>query len=772
MKRYALRWFIGFALLVGVVAPTPGQVGSNPEDYRQYFKKPETAADFWRALQFEIEVGKYELAARHLRGLIELKPDDASLLAIQDREGVAGFLRLRNVVRWSNDKAAEQQARQDVDELIRLVSEALRKLLNDPKRIEKYIANLHRTPGEKEYAIKELYRTGAAAMPYVIDALKGATGEERANLVDALLGVVQPRSDSVASVVAALDAEDDAVVLDLIRVLHANGVAEAAPGLWYLTAAPKRPEAVRQAARAALGYFTETHPDKLLPPKFALTREAERYFQHRIRLPEQVAVWRWEGGKLVKGWPGAETVPAARAEEYFGLRYAGQALDLDPTYPPAQIVFLSLALERAMQRGGLDQPLAKSAPDVYALLSTVNPDLVNTVLERALADRRIPVILGAVRALGDLADARSGLPTNRGEPALVRALLYPDRRVQLAAADTLLRLPVRPSSISTSRVVEVLRRAVAADPGTGAPPKVLAVHFSQDVLREMSDALQKAGFEPIRVRTGREAMRRLNEASDIEAILVDAAVADPELPHFLGQVRSDVHGGLLPVVVLAPRDREDALRRAYERYSNVWFAPAVLGIDADGLKKVLPEFMTRSMGQPMSEAELKAAAEKSLIWLARLARGEKDGYDVRPTAETILAVLRAGQTSEPGQLAAIEIAGRLPGTKAQLELANFMLDPKRPLPLRNAAATELIRHVQQHGSVLSAPMLQGVQAQFNDPTVDAEIRANLGLVIGSLRPDARTTGERLKGFRPPPPAPAAAPPMPAPAPARPADGDS
>lgn len=768
MTRHALRLFFGFLVAAALLAPARAQVEvggkkeAGPEDYRQFFKKPETAADFWRGIQFEIEVGKYDLAAKHLRGLLELKPDDASLLEIQDKEGMSGFLRLRNVVRWSPNKEVEQQARKDVDDLIQMVSDALRKLLNDPKRIEKYVANLQKSPEEKDYAIKELYRSGAAAVPYLIDTLKDATGAERANLVEALekLG-----PDTVPPLLAALDAEDNALVLDLVRVLRKRGAAQArqaaaiAPSLWYLTAAPGRPEAVRKAARETLGYFTDTHPDRLMPAKFALTREAERYVQHKVPLPEQVTVWRWQDKKLVKGWPGHETVPAARAEEYYGLRFAGQALELDPTYPPAQVVFLTLALERGVQRAGLDQSLAKAAPEVNALLSTVNPDLINSILERALAERRLPVIVGAIRALGELADARSGLPTTRGEPALVRALLYPDRRVQMAAADTILRLPVRPSSVSTSRVVEVLRRAVAADPGTPPAPKVLAVHFDEDVLREISGALQKAGFEPIRVRTGREAMRRLNEAADIEAILVDAAVADPQLAHFLGDVRADVHGGLLPVIVLAPREREDALRRAYERYPNVWFAPAVLGVDADGLKKVLPEFMAQAMGQPVSEAELKAYAEKSMLWLARLAKGEKPGYDVRPAADTVFKVLRDGQMSEAAQAAAIEVAGRLPGAKPQTELANFMLDPKRPLALRSAAAAELVKHVQQHGPVLSAPMLKGVQDQFNDPTVDPAMRANLGLVIGSLRPDARTTGERLKGFRPPPPAPPM-PPMP------------
>ena len=85
----------------------------------------------------------------------------------------------------------------------------------------------------------------------------------------------------------------------------------------------------------------------------------------------------------MSGWPGAATIPATKAEEYYGLYFAGQALQLEPTHLPAQVVYLSLALEKGGEEAGLDKPLGK---DVTKLLATVNPDLVNAVLDRALGD--------------------------------------------------------------------------------------------------------------------------------------------------------------------------------------------------------------------------------------------------------------------------------------------------------------------------------------------------------------------------------------------------
>ena len=108
-------------------------------------------------------------------------------------------------------------------------------------------------------------------------------------------------------------------------------------------------------------------------------------------------MWRWDPAakQLVRGWPGAETVTKDKAEEYYGTRFAKEALALDPSYAPAQNVLLSLALEKGAARAGL--PPGKETPAVRDLLSTVNPDLITSVLERALDDQRPAVILPAVR---------------------------------------------------------------------------------------------------------------------------------------------------------------------------------------------------------------------------------------------------------------------------------------------------------------------------------------------------------------------------------------
>jgi CheY-like chemotaxis protein len=759
------------------------------EDYRNLFKAPETTIEFWKGLQFELEVGRPDLAARHLRGLIEKKAEDADLLDIINREGISAFLRLRNVQKWSNDPKENGQAKKDVEELIRQASAVQKRLLTDPDRITRFVRNLNGTEEERDYAVKELYRIGATAVPFLVEALRQASVDDRENVLYALRRM---GPDAVPAILAALDIPEPALQVELIDVVQdrtrtrqvldplqkkvvtqtssdlqqLRQHAETDPAPWWTPLTQSANEGVRRKATQALAELLQVAPSKLPPAKLALTREAERYYRQKVRFldPGHVTIWRWDGNRLVAGWPGVATVPTSQAEQYYGLRFARAALAIDPTYEPAQVVFLSLALEKGVEKSGLDAPLSKAAPEVHNLLATVNPDLIVTILDRALTEKNLPVILGALRALGDLADTRATLPTTiHGDSALIRALYYPERRIQMAAADALLRLPTSPAPPGSpragkppappaaARTVDVLRRMAAAQPVAAARPKVMVAHLKEDVTTAASQALEKAGFQPVAVHSGRDALRRLNESADVDLLMLDDALPDPGLASLLGQVRSDINTGLLPVVVLVAPDREEHVRLMTDHYKNVHVLPTAFALDADSQRQILPVLIQEAVGQPMVETQLKAYGERALYWLARMARGESPGYDIRPAGDAVLESLRSGRPGKEGQLWAIDVAGQLPGPRPQRELVEVAIDPNRDLAVRNAAAQMLVRHIEQHGMALAANEVKALHALYAADTTDPTLRGNVALVMGSMRPGTRLTGERLQGFRPPPP---------------------
>ncbi len=204
------------------------------DDYRQFFKKPQTTEDYWLALRYEIEVGRFDLAAGLLHSMLAQpqpdnmppkKPTEEALLALEEKYGMAAFLELRNVD-WSKDPKTAEQAKKDADELIQQIRDAVNKKLNDPAKIQLYVKNLNGDPEEHDFALKELYRGGARVVPYLLDALRSAPAEDRPAILDALrrLG-----SETLPPLYAALDSDIPPLQLDILDVLRSAGPAGPSP---------------------------------------------------------------------------------------------------------------------------------------------------------------------------------------------------------------------------------------------------------------------------------------------------------------------------------------------------------------------------------------------------------------------------------------------------------------------------------------------------------------------------------------------------------------
>ncbi len=624
--RLAAHLLLGAGLLAVALGPVRGQDNGKKDkdkkdlprgvlpgdEYRQYFRQPRTVTDLWAALQFEREVGRYELAALHLHSLIVMrdqalpgeKADDfdkrkpqyeSDLIKLHDQVGMEALLRLRQLPEWKRvaelpefkkkDKPEERiDPVKDSDELVNRVIAAVKAQRENAVRIKMLAESLLKTPPEHDYALQELTLSGAAAIPpLLLELRRDQKPEERQILVDAM---VRLSPETIPPLLAALDSEDAGLQGDVIDVLRRRGAIEATPYLWYLAGGPDVAPSVQRRALETLSAFLNKPISSLPSPRSMLTREAERYYRHEVTFatPQAIVVWRWDpkAGTVVAGWPEARTVPASRAELYYGLHFARRALAIDPTYEPAQVVLLSLSLEKAAEE---QKDLTQIPPQLRELLTTVRPDLVLAVLDRALEDQRPLVILGAVRALGELGEIKATRPSANKGPALVRALHYPDQRVRFAAAVALTRIPLPPVSpaaadrpggprppeaVAAGEVVDVLRRAVASQPAQGKA-RVMIGYVDNQLAAQVANRIEKFGFDVVRVDTGRAVLRRLRDAADVDILLLDIDLPDPGFPYLLSQIRAMPQGKRLPVALTIdvrpgalPRALEDQLRYAHE----------------------------------------------------------------------------------------------------------------------------------------------------------------------------------------------------------------
>src|SRR5260370_954775 len=112
----------------------------------------------------------------------------------------------------------------------------------------------------------------------------------------------------------------------------------------------------------------------------------------------------------------ADELTPYNAERFFGQRYAREALDLDPSYQPAQVVLLSLILERTYRPKVPQILLEPQPPKLQQLLTTIDAQLATRVLDRGLEDRQVRVGLPLIPALGERGEFRRPPARSRDPP--------------------------------------------------------------------------------------------------------------------------------------------------------------------------------------------------------------------------------------------------------------------------------------------------------------------------------------------------------------------
>lgn len=590
--------------------------------------QPTTPKEYWLAIRRNLNFDGRPTAVKLLKDFLATNPAEADLLKLEEEFGLQDFLRMRNIVDWGLSPKNSEEGRQASEELIGKINVALRKLLSDRERILKFVDRLRATPEEREFAIAELVRSGDLAMPTLVEVLLKSRDEAEVGSIVNILPQLRP--ETVPPLLAVVDVVEPAQKVQLLESILArpgllqlvNRVdTDITPTLAYLAANPKFPPALRTYAQKRLLEVRRIAESDLPSAKVELTELARSLYAGQAALntglgagdQKTATIWRVEAGQLKR-----YDRPLPEVQRYYAIRFARWALELDPSYEPAQVVFLSTALSAAMEQVKYDPTqLAQAAPEVYAILSLANTDTLTSTLRQAMRQRKTALVLGLTYILGQRAEkaAATGgtpvggraipLPADQAPPGLqkVRQVIvapnpqtrssgtsppllfelldYPDRRVQLTAAEAIVRVPGPPPPGAASKLVEVLRRLIAAEPPPQADPekaKLRAIIADPDQARAagLSDLLQKAGYDTLRVRTGRDLLRRLSQASDVDLIVVDHHLHDSILPHTLGQLRADAHNGLLPVLVVAslepvrplPIDRTTLLTRVRQKYAR------------------------------------------------------------------------------------------------------------------------------------------------------------------------------------------------------------
>lgn len=552
-----LRVAAAFGLAVAGVAalgtPAPAQQAekgapANPREVYQQFRG-------------HLSEGKFDIAAIFLQSFVDSKPTDQDLLDIEARHGSTVFSLLRTIRKWSDDPKLDAAAKANVETLNTMLKTATDKLLQDPSRVTKFIRNLGESYEEREFAKLELKRTGDFAIPFMVDTF-------RANLNPAVTkGITETipklNASTMAGWIAALDglAPDQQYVV-LAKILERDDVlglitksqTDFRPYLWHIAgSSPSAP--LKQFALDVLGKVVTGANKKQAEAE--LIASAKVFADHKGTwlglaaaadgTPSLVPVWTWNAGTNKLELNAA--VPTGQADEYYGLRYARWALEKAPDYEPAQALVLSIAAERAMDRGKFAE-LSRTDPVVYKMLADAPPTVLADLLSRGLVEKRTGLVLALTQAIGDRAEKGN-------QKLLERSLDYGDPRVQLAAANALLRSPTPVDARLRGKIVDILRRAAGADPM--ALPTAKGQALIADPNRQRADDaaiwFRALGYETEIFTNGRDLLKRTSRASDFDIVLIDHHLPNPELGDVVAMLRADTRAAKRPILVVASSDK-------------------------------------------------------------------------------------------------------------------------------------------------------------------------------------------------------------------------
>jgi CheY-like chemotaxis protein len=522
-------------------------------------KGPAIPREIYQQFRGHLTEGKYDIAALFLKAFLESGPTDQDLLDIEAKYGSTAFSQLRTIRKWSDDPKVDQQAKSNVETLNKKLRDATEKLLSDPGRIAKFVRNLGESYEEKEFAIVELKRMGNYPIPAMAETLKANNNPAVTNGI--LEAIPRLNFETMAGWLAALDglAPDQQYVV-LARILGRDDVltlltkaqTDFRPVLWHFAGSSASPPLKKYAAdvlEKLVGGATKKTPEGELVAAAKVFSDRKAIYMNpadpRDMTPATVPVWTWNAATNKLELKDGVTV--GQADEYFGLRYARWALEKSPDYEPAQAMVLTIAAERAMDRGKFGE-LARTDPVVYRMLADAPASVLADLLARSLVEKRTGLALALAQSIGDRAETNTKL--------LAQALDYGDPRVQLAAANALLRSPTPVDEKVRGKIVEILRRAAGADPN--ALPNAKGQALIADPNKQRADdaaiLLRGLGYETEVYTNGRDLLRRARRASDYDLILIDHHLPNPQIDDVVANLRADARAARRPLLIVASTD--------------------------------------------------------------------------------------------------------------------------------------------------------------------------------------------------------------------------
>ncbi|MCY2937838.1 MAG: hypothetical protein NTV55_05730, partial [Planctomycetota bacterium] len=487
------------------------------EGLRRMFNEARSLSELWDNLEYEREVGAHDNVLLYVDRINTLlaSMDPATrqreldvLLKTADFTKLQSLQGLPVVVLDSGDPDLSKKLRKGLDTFAATLQDHLR-AQQSPEKLQEFTDRLLEGPTAFKAVMKELSNKGGFAVKPLLDLGRRTTDETQARDVTRALLELPPAS--LPGLIGALDVPDRDWQRRVARVIAfraeiGDDMKSALPALELLLADDGLPVDTRIGVTAVVANLRKTHGKNLPPAADMLADTALRLYRHQVPLEKDshLQIFHWQKGKgLVPGAVDGATTPVvspAEAEQYWGMRAARKALEIQSGSRQARHALLGLWLENEAARqkasGKPFQLLAVSQPALLELLTGQDSPMLVELLREALTNDRQAVALGLLEALASRGDEMAGLERGNTISAYEMALESGEPRLRLAAAMAIARLPKPPSARVAARVVHVLAGFLTqGKPQDGqVRARVLMSMDSPDLLDELSHSLVAARY--------------------------------------------------------------------------------------------------------------------------------------------------------------------------------------------------------------------------------------------------------------------------------------
>jgi hypothetical protein len=273
-----------------------------------------------------------------------------------------------------------------------------------------------------------------------------------------------------------------------------------------------------------------------------------------------------------------------------------------------------------------------------------------------------------------------------------------------------------------SRVVPVLARFLTHQ----QMPRAVVIDANPDRGSQLAGFLAALGYDSDLEQSGSRGFLAAATPADVELILISYDLFGQGWPlrDTVANLKADSRTAALPIYIYGPLNAQFLRPNLKQDYPGIKFL--VQPVEAAMLKQQLKE-----LPRALSDADRAAYAREATELLVKIAKDRKS-----PLAKNIMsaeeALVSALQIPESAQTEATALAD-LPSADAQQSLADLVLDPSRPIPLRKQIAADLVHSIKTFGPLLGRSQERRLVALVRE-VGDTDLRVDIDAIVNALRP--------------------------------------